>query len=838
MSKNKDNKLTPPKRERVSVSILGVDTSSPDITVKDGAMEQMHNMRYNDDAWRPVHMHDINTTIPTGVGSVVYHHPAAGDDVYVVSTDEVEYYSWNTKTEEKVLICSPDDYAKSISHFGNVLIFVQYNGETLYYIWDAGKYTKWEKPSAPIARLTMGEYTPALINFEIDGTLTNGSVSEVEEGDGDIRYGLWLLYDEAGNSIYPMHKDNKWWGEIAFFTAYRLKDGSVISPSPMGIATSEQAVTPFDDYRMQWRKIESGDETRYGIAQYSRTVVTHDAEDFVAPQMHYVAPSLDISIPTELSELVESVAVYATRIYSPFKFTTENSESVTFEDNKLPEQTFYLLEDVRVEDFAGGTYKVDLNYDALKNIEGNTRYTPLNNIHEVSPQVIMEYNQRLHIADVTTHLHPMSEIADYYAEQTEQGGYGAIAYAKLKIDNKEYVTDGVAADTGGSYYLSLDVGYNNLLTYNDYRCEEVFVALNNNQGWMTATYPMRPAPANNVAYHIVQNKVEILSGSTLHYPHTYLIYTTRPAYNALWEVNDVVTDNNKVMVSQTNNPFAFDFANTYSFGVGDESVLAMQSAAVEMSDAKFGEYPLFVFTTEGIYGLQSGAESVYSNVVPINYDVIVNPRTLAINYNVVYITRKGIHLLNAKGSTLISQPIDTMLGYPDVEKLQRLYPLRSNQYHEIVFADNGIAYIYSLLNGTWSTRDYPMLPISQDEAKGPNGEIFNIINENTALPARCSLLSRPIKLGNVELKRIETLITRLNEINKGMTTSIILEGSNNCEEWTILRQEDFTTDNILLRRTPSSHKYFRISIDMTDVEEFTLSMIDAEYYVKFLRRMR
>ena len=839
---NKENKLTSPKREKVSINFLGVDNSSPDISVKDGAMAEMHNVRYNDDAWRPVHMFDKVGDIPDGY-RVVYHHPAAGDKVYVITDDSFTFYSYDGETRTE--IASINVAVKDIKHFGNVLIFIGRDNSVEYYVLQDGKYYRFEKPTAPIVELEdIGARNR--LKAPISGFCENykGSEWDIPENvSTDHPYGFWALYDEGGNTTYPMAQGGKWLGEIAYFVAYRLKDGAIISPSPLGITSSEWATEDFlltnavgGSVIRRWYKADFNGTEMWGILSYETSRQSHSVSEFTHPQMQYYSPTLHITIPTELTPLVESVAVYTTRINSPFKFVESDGAGSHFSDNKLPEQPFYLAKEIRISEFAENKYSLLLDYPLLKDVATNTVYVPNNNIHDVQFATSLDFNERLHIGDVTTILH--SPIEETNVFNIVEGQTLNIRY-NIESDNNTYNTNLVSIRSDASR----KAGYESIISYHDHRAKKLSMLSNQDaQGNiipapLTASIALAPAANNNIAYHIAQNDNIQMTKESLHYKPISFAFNHLTLNSATPSYPNTIVQHNKVMVSQTNNPFAFDFANTYAFGSADNNVLAMQSAAVEMSDAKFGEYPLFVFTESGIFGLQSGAESVYSNVVPINYDRIINPRTLAINYNVVYITQKGIHLLNGNGTTLISQPIDTMLGYPDVEKLQRLYPLRSTQYNEIAFVVDGIAYIYSLINGVWSTRSFDMHPISQEEAYRYE-EIFNIINENTALPARCVIASRPIKLGSVEYKRLETFIPRFARLEEGMTMEITIEGSNDCKEWKELRKVESVTGCPIIRRTPQSCKYFRFILEFTDVEEFTFSNVDLEYYVKFLRRMR
>ena len=150
----------------------------------------------------------------------------------------------------------------------------------------------------------------------------------------------------------------------------------------------------------------------------------------------------------------------------------------------------------------------------------------------------------------------------------------------------------------------------------------------------------------------------------------------------------IVPLNNKLRVSAANNPFSFPLANSYAIGSGNNRIIAVNSAAIEMSDAKFGEFPLYVFTEEGIFALQSGSgEILYSSIIPINYDCIINPKTLAVNYNILYITDRGIMAMSSEGVSLISEPVNDQHNTPPIEFLRTAY-LCYHLAHNEVFVWN------------------------------------------------------------------------------------------------------------------------------------------------------
>ena len=89
-------------KKQTSLSILGIDTASPDHEVKDGKCSELHNLRYAAGAWRNVHPFVKRHNLPQdGKYQIIYHHPADADNRYIAtSRDEwtETYYAWRTGT--------------------------------------------------------------------------------------------------------------------------------------------------------------------------------------------------------------------------------------------------------------------------------------------------------------------------------------------------------------------------------------------------------------------------------------------------------------------------------------------------------------------------------------------------------------------------------------------------------------------------------------------------------------------------------------------------------------------------------------------------------------------
>ena len=72
----------------------------------------------------------------------------------------------------------------------------------------------------------------------------------------------------------------------------------------------------------------------------------------------------------------------------------------------------------------------------------------------------------------------------------------------------------------------------------------------------------------------------------------------------------VISEPNKMKVSELNNPFVFQDVNSHTVGQG--KIIGMMSNAMRVSEGQFGQFPLYVFTSESIYALNVGQDVLYT----------------------------------------------------------------------------------------------------------------------------------------------------------------------------------------------------------------------------------
>jgi hypothetical protein len=870
--------LTSPPRERTSVAIQGLDISTPDDIVADGKCATLHNVRYNAGAWRPVHEFKVaaQTRLPQSNAeatyNIVYKHPAAPEGHYILERrfkSKYYYYDYDsaiTQYQNAVTLIASFDEQQRISHFGNVLILN--GGDVKYFIYKDGAYKSFVIPPHMMSSVTSSNVkslTPKCFYLPPSTSGVNGKWVDAEElsrEDQSKVTASWFAIHNTSLDIPMVHtEDGRWHGDMLLFTTWRMDDGTNISPSPLHLVKSHGPLNDRHTYKTSveigaspLEKFEKGVDTYLGLTKMA-VGDTHDYNDLLnANLLSSCISTLRVSFPASTdTSSIKSIAIWCTRPYPVFNVSntvhtkdTESSKNFSqsgerantssssftsfYDDTNIANEPFYLLKEFDLSEVLidGDTSYVtlDITQPLLDNMLTSSVYTPNNNLHSVASTTTLDYNMRLHKADVTTTLcRPFDFVDELPSDDRANICY---QWAEVLVDNTLYTSLG-SSNRGASFLSSSP--YYNVISYPDYRATYVGAEY-------LGGFRLREAPANNLAWY--------------HPPHTEdekyppIEYAaTRIAVHP--NDNSVIAQPNRIQVSAANNPFSFPFENSYSVGSSNNRIIALQSAAIKIGDEKVGALPLYVFTTEGIYALRAGEETLYAAVNPVNYDKIINPNTLAINGGVVYITERGVHIISGEGSQLISTPIHKENGIPDIDFFRTCDLIYNQEYNEVMLSNNGTAYIYSLDTGYWSTRELKGNKINTEEIVHTNA-IYNLTDEDETKALPMTIATRPIKLGNLEFKRLETIIPRMSSNNHTTMLSLNADGSVDGCNYLPLRSisgleiEPHKVNPITLRRVPFSAKYFQISISMEptsgEPHDPSITNIDFEWYHKFYHRMR
>lgn len=236
---------------------------------------------------------------------------------------------------------------------------------------------------------------------------------------------------------------------------------------------------------------------------------------------------------------------------------------------------------------------------------------------------------------------------------------------------------------------------------------------------------------------------------------------------------EVLIEHNKVVVSSLDNPFRFPSDTRYS--VGNGVVMATSAMVMNVTDRNFGSYPVYVFTTDGVFVLgASTSEVLHSRVdVPISIEAPISGVVCPTPYGIAYIAEKGLMIINQYRSICVS---DESFGrvyrskhysYPELAEqgyIIGMYYLHTEDEIRII-TSKGDTLVYGFRpKQFWAITGEPQLLVE-------NGYPYTYViykdgvvrNETDLDPQKsvwCQLTTNPITLGSSDVKGLLRLILR------------------------------------------------------------------------------
>lgn len=291
---------------------------------------------------------------------------------------------------------------------------------------------------------------------------------------------------------------------------------------------------------------------------------------------------------------------------------------------------------------------------------------------------------------------------------------------------------------------------------------------------------------------------------------------------------------NILKVSRINNPFSFAPENTYT--CGNKEIIGIKSAMGDVSaGTPYGTFPLYAFCTDGIKLLETGTGPVYyTKVSDGSRDVCISQDSIVpTDKGVVFATDRGLMVINGVEVAELSTPVEGEInGYiAKLEEFQKginpiLLPENQRKYTSLnielsssgilksiknarvgynykenelcVFVEDNYYYTYNFITGTWGKVSamsiinfisiYPDLYYLDR-----SGSIMNISKEDNTKPVDCMFLTRPIKNGTSEFKKISRVVLR-GEFYTDKKVRLLVYGSIDGSNWAMLGGID--KDNI------------------------------------------
>jgi hypothetical protein len=325
-----------------------------------------------------------------------------------------------------------------------------------------------------------------------------------------------------------------------------------------------------------------------------------------------------------------------------------------------------------------------------------------------------------------------------------------------------------------------------------------------------------------------------------------------------------ISNEGKIYTSEANNPFVFPLGGINTVGTG--AIIGISTVTQALSQGQFGQFPLYVFSTEGLWAMEVGNDGLYSAVKPLSRDVCVNGDSITQTDNsVLFVSEKGVMQLDGSSAICISEMMDgrsfdpsTVCHLNDVlanenvsnglGKIQdfmeyaRSAKMAYDYSNSRVFLYNDTedySYVYSFKSGTWATvglsisgmaTDYPDVYVQLSNGIRNLSERIDY-DSDEAIPTL--IVTRPIKLGSDEYKTVYELVVRgAMDRNQG---AVILWGSIDGENYGVIAD---AMKNRIYRTGGSGYRYFRVGIIGNMKVGETITSASVAYKNKYQNRLR
>ena len=219
--------------------------------------------------------------------------------------------------------------------------------------------------------------------------------------------------------------------------------------------------------------------------------------------------------------------------------------------------------------------------------------------------------------------------------------------------------------------------------------------------YATVTLELKQHDTLNGAYWLTDNLGDM--------PDFIEDLTTNPADSI--SVNDESYYPSSVIQSPVSAPYVFQSNLMNTFGV--QRITAMSSAAKALSQGQFGQFPLYAFTTEGIWALSVSDTGTYATKQPITRDVCLSRKSVTqMDSSVLYTTDRGIMLLSGSESICLSDSINTEYPFafsqlPKADKVLSLYNNKASDKLKAELKDISLLPFNTFLKGCGMVYDYP-----------------------------------------------------------------------------------------------------------------------------------
>lgn len=487
---------------------------------------------------------------------------------------------------------------------------------------------------------------------------------------------------------------------------------------------------------------------------------------------------------------------------------------------------FYFLKSIKLDEIKTERTVIDIKDDYLQSLVVREVMTDDYDSHDrLFPKFSFVYNNRLNIANIKKGLFNGFNASSLF--NYSSGLRKTISvYIYIKQDGKNIVVKG----DSGNFLDTMPLLYFYYPNINAYK----------------AIIQSTIAGGATTRYEVNLEKHNFLNGS-FYFGGWEDVKTTTTTIPAI-STDRTISLPNKIYTSEISNPFYFPVLGINTVGTGD--ILGISTAAKALSEGQFGQFPLYAFTSEGVWALEVSSTGTYSTKQPITRDVVLGKNSITqIDSAVLFATDRGIMLLSGSNAQCISDVLNSdqiwnISKLPNAKNLIIIYGRKADdngQQKQITEEDIkflpfkefvkecsmiydyvnqriivynpkvSYAYVYSFKSQNWgmmlsditsNVNSYP-----EALANTKDNKLVNFSVPGTQVTTSL-LITRPFTLNDANgFKTIDSIIQR--GMFKSNHVQQVLYGSNDLENWHTVWS---SVDKIMRGFRGTPYKAFRLAL--------------------------
>lgn len=820
------------------------------------------NLRNNNGSMQPVPSPQVHCALTSLQRTLVYVH-VCNDTRHIITTEgvalihELDIVNNASSSVNRQLAIIDEDIAE-INALGNTLI-VTTASKIHYFLYHNGAYRYLDnKPPLPIVRLSWAYDQGSF--YEVEEYAMSGKVTKLSE-EAIKEYSTRLLgtFYKTRDAV---HRQDRFALPILARYALRMYDGSYIMPSAPILLGNFSLNMFYDTHYLRTEYDEESDTSTIESFYLSLEgyKVQYNFESLNLGEWKDIITHIDIFVSNELSIIEDRDIDDYTYEFDEgntyafgYKYPTINMEEL--QSNVNNESVFYLLHSIELNNSdkpitLNNTVTIDHNFNPTNLIYRQRLEADTESFKQIGAKTSYVYNHRLHLANIYNRYYegyPPALFAHTYNSDND----AALAYTRTLINlNNQGIKEVIAVSSIPNFNYKIAP----TISFPDSSATTMDIYIRHSSMEYHKSFPLTAVANENRASYVNDGLLDIdvrsWDASSLTHDDSAGAVPSPSSFT--------LHDANRMIVSEAGNPFLFPSGLTYTISTGE--ILGMAATTAALSQGQYGEFPLYVFTNEGIWSMQVGnGEVCYARHTPINNEqldsnIMLTPTEDAIIYrsgdrlSVIsgsstreLLSLKEFDLSNfnnqlpsllppeASEATLDDTPLatfftnNTVMGYRQKEK-------------ELIFCTPNYPYcvVLHLPTGHLYRLEYKFRNIINGNntllAQGSNNAIFNL-NEESSSTTYITLVTHPIQLVPDTYTRLRQVMWRMQGRNAVITITIVAahEPEGNYRIISSFTYSGEICGHLPIKLLTPPYKYYRLIISGRVSPNFYLDCADIAF---------